>query len=93
MAYKGIRIVGMLSLVMAACCLAALIWTIFGPVDQNERAVIRLAGQGFALVFTLLALLASHASSVLERQADQIASMERELADLKSAGAQGRPVF
>lgn len=90
MAYKGIRTVGVMSVLMGAAWLAALIWATFGTVAPAERSVIQLVGQGFLLVFLLLGWLASHASTVLERQADQVALLQREVADLKLAGSSDR---
>ena len=85
MGYKGIRIVGFLSLLATLGCLALLVWSAFGSMSDVDASTLRMFGQGFGLVFMLLCLLSSNASSLLESQADQIAKLEREIAGLQPA--------
>ena len=85
MGHKGIRIVGFLSLLASLGCLALLAWSVFGSMSEAEASTLRMFGQGFGLVFMLLCLLSSNASSLLEIQADQIAKLEREIAGLHPA--------
>lgn len=82
MGYKGLRIVGFLSLLASAGCLG-LLTSVFGSMSEAETSTVRLFGQGFGLVFTLLGQLSLNASSLLESQADQIVRLEREIADLR----------
>ncbi|MFA5901987.1 MAG: hypothetical protein WC829_23060 [Hyphomicrobium sp.] len=87
MAYKGIRIVALMSVLMAAVWFALLAWAIFWSGTEGEPASFKTVSQALSFVLVLLAILASYASHILERQADQIALLERNVAELQSASS------
>lgn len=90
MAYKVIRIVALASILMAALWFAALVWATFWSETEREPASFKMVGQALSFVLVLLATLASYASHILERQADQIALLERHVAELQADESKSR---
>ena len=86
MGHKGIRGIGFLGGLVSLVWLGVLVWTTFGSGSSGESPMLRLMSQGFLLVFISITFLASHVGTVVERQADQIAALERQLAELQSLG-------
>lgn len=84
MPYKGIRIVALLSVLMAAVWIGMLVFSTFWSGSEREPVPFKMVGQAFSFVLVLLATLASYASHILERQADQIALLERRVAELRA---------
>jgi hypothetical protein len=85
MEYKGIRIVALASILMAVVWFGSLLWVTFASGAEAEPVSFKAISQGLSFVLVLLALLASYASHILERQADQIAQLERNVAELQAA--------
>jgi Zn-dependent protease with chaperone function len=83
-AYKGIRIVALASILMAVAWFGALVWATFWSGTEGEPVSYKTVSQALSFVLVLLATLASYVSQILERQADQIARLERDLAELHS---------
>jgi ABC-type uncharacterized transport system permease subunit len=90
MGYKGIRIVALASILMAAVWFGSLLWVTFGSGTEGEPVSYRAVSQALSFVLVLLAMLASYASQILERQADQIALLERNIAELQAATSASR---
>lgn len=85
MAYKGIRIVALASMLMAAAWVGGLLWTTFSSGTEREPVSYKTVSQALSFVLVLLATLAAHVSHILERQADQIALLQRDVAELQSS--------
>lgn len=90
MAYKGIRIVALASILMAVVWFGALVWTTFWSGTEGESVSHKTVSQALSFVLVLLATLASYVSQILERQADQIALLERDVAELQSTVSSSR---
>ncbi len=86
MGYKGIRSIGFLSGLVSFGWLGVLVWTTFGSGASGELSMLRPVSQISLLVFTSITGLATQAATVLERHADQIAGLERQIAELQSVG-------
>ena len=90
MAYKGIRLVALMSVLMAVAWLAVLGWATFWSGTEGAPVSIKAVRQALTFVLVLLATLATYVSQILERQADQISVLERDVAELRSANPASR---
>jgi hypothetical protein len=81
MEYKSIDFVGFFSLIMSALSVLGLVALTFGPWAQPSVQTARTMLILSSLAFSMIGTIARNVTALLEAQADQIATLQRQLAD------------
>jgi hypothetical protein len=84
MEYRSIRFAALMSTFMAGVLILGAVALTFGPWAQpsakSSRALLMIG----SFAFLMVSMVAMNVGAILERQADQIDALRRELADQRS---------
>lgn len=81
MEYKSVRLVGLFSLFMGAVSVLGAAALTFGPWAEPSAQMTRTFLLVSSVAFSMVGAVANNVVAILERQADQIAALQRQLAD------------
>jgi hypothetical protein len=85
MDYKSLDFVGLFGMIFGAISVLGLVALTFGPWAEPSAPMARLVLTFSWLAFWMIAMVAGSVRALLSAQADQIAALQRQLADRQSA--------
>ncbi len=85
MEYKSIDFVGVWSLIMSALSVLGILALTFGPWAEPSGQTTRMILTFSWFAFWMIGTIARNVSALLQTQADQIAALQRQLAERAAA--------